>query len=249
MRTDTTDAAVPARTVTEALSAVMAELPGIGKDQRADPRQGGYAYRGIEAITRAVQPLLAKHRLLFAPHVHFHQVEAIEVAGKPWTDTRILVSYTVYGPGGTDDRIEVGPILAIGRDNADKGANKCMTQAFKYALLQLLCVSDSADDGDRASVEADRRPATGDQRPVWELDGYVDADEARTVIERVNDLLRGVDAARRGPLRRWLIDHGYPSTIPVLVKAGDAAELETVIRAALEPHQTQEAGPPEQEAS
>ena len=47
--------------VTEALRWVMAELPGIGKDERADPRQGGYASRGIEAITRQVQPLLARH--------------------------------------------------------------------------------------------------------------------------------------------------------------------------------------------
>jgi hypothetical protein len=143
-------------TVTEALSRVMAELPGIGKDQRADPKQGGYAYRGIEAITRQVQPLLARYGVVIVPHVHSHDVIDIVVNDKAWTDTRLLVSYTVYGPGGTEDRIEVGPILAIGRDNSDKGANKCMTQAFKYLLLQLLCVSDAKDDADGASVEAER---------------------------------------------------------------------------------------------
>ena len=151
--------------VTEALAKVIAELPGIGKDQQAAAQQGGYAYRGIEAITREVQPLFAKHGVVVAPHVHSYEVDHIEVNGKPWTDTRLLVSYTVYGPGGLDDKIEAGPILAIGRDNSDKGANKCMTQAFKYLLLQLLCVSDSKDDGDQQSVSADSRPARTAQPP------------------------------------------------------------------------------------
>ena len=226
----------PADNVTEALRRVMAELPGIGKDERADPKQGGYAYRGIEAITRQVQPLLARHGVVFAPHVHSHEVVDIEVNGKPWTDTRLLVSYSVFGPGGTEDRIEVGPILAIGRDNADKGANKCMTQAFKYLLLQLFCVSDSKDDADAASVEADRRARTDDldQRATWERDGYPDEDTARATVERVNELLRSVDPERRAPVRRWLSAHGYPPAIPVLVRAADAANLEALIRVARE---------------
>ena len=189
-----TNATARAANVTEALRRVMAELPGIGKDERADPRQGGYAYRGIEAITRQVQPLLARHGVVLAPHVHSHEVVDIEVNGKPSTDTRLLVSYSVFGPGGPDDRIEVGPILAIGRDNADKGANKCLTQAFKYLLLQLLCVSDSKDDADAASIEADRRSSSApdlDQRPAWERDGYPDEETARATIERVNELLPG----------------------------------------------------------
>jgi predicted nucleic acid-binding Zn-ribbon protein len=113
---------------------------------------------------------------------------------------------------GPEDCIEVGPIFAVGRDNADKGANKCMTQAFKYLLLQLLCVSDSKDDTDAASIEADRRLTTTDldQRPMWERDGYPDEDTARETVERVNDLLRSVDTEHRAPIRRWLSTHGYP---------------------------------------
>lgn len=145
------------RSVSQALADVITELPGIGKDGRADPKQGGYAYRGIEQITTQVQPLFAKHGIVFAPRVESWEVRDIEVNGKPWTDTFLLVAYDVYGPAG--DHITVGPILAIGRDNSDKGANKCMTQAFKYALLQTLCVSDAKDDADGSNHEADaRRP-------------------------------------------------------------------------------------------
>ena len=84
-------------------------------------------------------------------------VTIITVNGNPWTDTFLEVQYRVYGPGGKEDAITVGPLLAIGRDNSDKGANKAMTQAFKYALLQVLCISDKKDDGDQASHATDSR--------------------------------------------------------------------------------------------
>ena len=155
-----------ASNVIEALNRIMADLPGIGKDEKADPRQGGYAYRGIESITRAVQPLLARHGVVIVPRVQSHEVVDIMVADRPWTDTRLLVVYTVYGPGGPGDNVEIGPILAIGRDNSDKGANKCMTQAFKYLLPQLFCVSDAKDDADAASVERDARPVRASEGPL-----------------------------------------------------------------------------------
>lgn len=141
-----------------ALLRVMADLPAIGKDQRmSGSGAGGYAYRGIEQITGHCQGLFAKHGVVFAPRLVSHEIREIEVNGKPWTDTIEQVEYDVYGPAGIEDRITVGPILAIGRDNSDKGANKCLTQAYKYALLQALCISDAKDDGDTQTHEADRR--------------------------------------------------------------------------------------------
>lgn len=145
------------KNVVEALAAVMAELPAIGKDSKAAPQQGGYAYRGIEAITQHVQPLFAKHGVVFVPRVMSYEIRDIIVNDKPWTDTVALIEYDVYGPGGTEDKITVGPLLAIGRDNSDKGGNKCATQAYKYALLQALCISDAKDDADQGSPEADQR--------------------------------------------------------------------------------------------
>ena len=224
-----------AANVTEALSRVMAELPGIGKDERAAPQQGGYAYRGIEAITRAVQPLFARHGVLLVPHVQAHEVEHVEVGGKPWTDTCLLVSYTAYGPGGPEDRIEVGPILGIGRDGADKGANKAMTQAYKYALLQLLAVSDTKDDGDAGSIEADQSATSGHQPPWWEVAGYPDEEEGHSIVDGLNVALCQLPADRRGPVREWLKKRGYPGTVPVVVRQADVAALEDQIAAVLSP--------------
>lgn len=175
----------PARNVIEALARVAAELPGIGKDSHAAPDQGGYAYRGIEAITQAAQPLLAKHGVVFVPAVQLWTRDEVRVGKdqKLWHDELMQIIYTVYGPGGVDDKIEVGPIPAIGRDGADKGANKCMTQAFKYALLQLLCVSDSKDDSDGHTHEADSAEAS---RSVSARSaGRLASDKQRFALERL----------------------------------------------------------------
>lgn len=152
------------KNVVTALAAVIAEMPAIGKDAQASSAQGGYSYRGIESITAAIQPLLAKHGVVFAPEVVDWTEKDITVNGKPWTDQRLKVRYTIYGPGGPEDKIET-TVVGIGRDNSDKGSNKALTQAFKYLLLQTFCIADPKDDGDKESHEAET-PAPAPER-TW----------------------------------------------------------------------------------
>jgi hypothetical protein len=78
----------------------------------------------------------------------------------------------VFGPGGAQDFIDVGPIPAIGRDNSDKGTSKCMTQAFKYALLQTLCIGDAKDDADGTTHERDPAPSGPRLAPNAECDAF-----------------------------------------------------------------------------
>lgn len=166
--TATTDKQKTAPTnVVGALAAVMADLPGIGKGEKSAQ---GYSYRGIEQITAQAQPLLAKYGVVFVPQVLEVETREVIVNGKPWTDERLRVLYTVYGPGGVEDKITVGPVLGIGRDNSDKGANKAMSQAYKYALLQTLCIGDAKDDGDQQSHATDDRRRPGPQGPPPNVD-------------------------------------------------------------------------------
>lgn len=160
--------------VVQALALVIRDLPAIGKDLQASAQQGGYSYRGIEAVTREAAPLLAKHGVVFAPHrVEWLEPRELVINSKPWTDERALVTYRVYGPGGPEDFIEVG-VMGIGRDNSDKGTNKVLTQAFKYALLQTLCIADGKDDADGTTHEADGQPAPPAVDPAKaELDQFL----------------------------------------------------------------------------
>lgn len=194
--------------VIEALAAVRRDLPGIGKNMEASAQQGGYSYRGIEDITAAAGPLLGKHCVVFAPEVTEERVVDLVVNNKPWTDTRLKVVYRVYGPGGIDDCLVIGPLLAVGRDNSDKGANKCMTQAYKVALLQALCIGDSKDDVDGQTHEADAAETADPDR--WARDhGWDDQaahDAFRAVTVEVRNALHPDD---RDTFKAWcqLNDH------------------------------------------
>lgn len=208
-----------AANVVEALSRVMADLPAIGRDQTASQQQGGYAYRGIEQITKHTQGLFAEHGIVFVPRVVSYEIRDLMVNNKPWTDTVELVEYTVYGPGGVDDHITVGPILAVGRDNSDKGGNKCLTQAFKYALLQTLCISDAKDDGDNQSHEADAR-----QQETLLPAGWNDRAEQRATFERlsseVESLKDGIHEDLRVEIVAWVTKNRITPDTLTLAEAG-----------------------------
>jgi hypothetical protein len=136
--------------VTEALAKVIDEMKGVGKDQQfGNPRGGGmaYRYRGIDDMTAAAKPLFGRHGIVWVP-----RIESMELAQhERQTDCTIMMTWQVFGPAG--DSITVGPIVGVGRDSSDKFANKAMTAAWKYALMQTLCVADPADDGDSERLE------------------------------------------------------------------------------------------------
>jgi hypothetical protein len=168
-----------------ALSMVMAAMPAISKDQSASAAQGGYAYRGIEAITRHVQPLFAANGIVIIPSVRSIEFRELTVNGKPWVDAILTVDYTLVGPDGSTLQATT---VGIGRDNSDKSANKAMTQAFKYLLLQVLCISDAKDDADGTTVEADQREPE-----------HPNADRVRTALADMKSL----DDEGKAVIKQW----------------------------------------------
>jgi len=168
--TDTTppDGTAPARNVITALAAIMHELPAIGK---ADKSPEGYAYRGIEAITKHLQPLLAKHYVIIVPSTTIVDVRPSPAMRDGWQDVQITVDWRIFGPGGPSDVIEARTV-GVGRDKSDKGANKAQTQAYKYLLLHLLAIADKADDADGFTYEHDRVEQTSDPISARAADLY-----------------------------------------------------------------------------
>lgn len=197
-----------ASNVIEALARVREELPGIGKDGTADPKQGGYHYRSIEGILAPLGPLLGEHGVVFIPQVLKHEITQIEVAQKPWTDTKLEVLYAVMGPGGPEDKVTAGPVIGIGRDNSDKGANKAMSQAFKQVLLQVFAIGDNQTDPDSATHEADaRQEALPDQ---WLRDnGWADGKVAHDAYRAESLAIRNsLNDEQRERFRVWAQGEG-----------------------------------------
>jgi hypothetical protein len=169
----------PAAHVIEALARVMGDLGGIGKMTQEERRRKGlstgggeggisYAYRGIDQIAAAAQPLFAKHCVAIIPIDTESMVKDFTQNGKPWTEHWVRVTWMVAGPGGVDDSIKAIS-EGLGRDNSDKGINKALTSAYKNLLLRLLCIGDPNDDTDHDRVEADNREPLPDPEPEVRL--------------------------------------------------------------------------------
>jgi hypothetical protein len=224
--------------VIEALAWVTARMGGIAKTRpdRADGEERGilYAYRGIDAIAAAAQPLLGRARVVIVPtDTHTAHHDKITVNGRAWTDTTVEVDWTVYGPGGVTDQI-TATTIGIGRDNSDKGYNKAQTQAYKNLLLRLLCIGDPQDDGDQPhgqnldtdqphgqNLDTDPPPATVSTAQAKDrLLDLVNGD--RDLAKRVWGSLKlkagpyttdQVDAIPRRRTRRSHHDGRHPSTV------------------------------------
>lgn len=235
--------------VIEALARVMSELPSIGKDDKASAQQGGYSYRGIEAITGSAQRLLGKYQVVFVPKVVERKTVELTVNQKPWTEEQLTVVYTVYGPGGLEDRIEVGPLVALGRDNSDKGTNKAMTQAFKYALLQVLCIGDRSSDGDgHDAAEADAHQEPDPDAPFRAL-GWPDKAHHDAWRERVTERSAKLTDEQRKRFKDGWPALGFvwaePTSMDVADKVSDALTAAATSRSSEAPQSPENASAPE----
>lgn len=129
--------------VGQAIAAVMGRLPAIGKTEEASGVP--YKFRGIEAMTAALQPIMAEVGLVIIPQARSMVFDHSPGQKEAWQDVTMQFDWLIIGPDGST---VTATTFGIGRDHTDKGANKAQTQAFKYLIMHLFCVSDPKDDGD-----------------------------------------------------------------------------------------------------
>ncbi len=136
--------------VYERVLAVLADMPAIEKDQQAPGNMGGYRFRGIEQITAALKPLLAKHGVFMVPTVITRETEARTTkSGGSLYVVDLLIRFTFHGPAGDTFCAEV---WGEGTDSGDKATQKAVTSAFKSMLGVTFCISDSETDAERHDV-------------------------------------------------------------------------------------------------
>lgn len=152
-----------APSVHEAVRRVIADLGGIGKNQRN--KEQGYNFRGIDDVLKELHPLLAEHGVVIAPDVEERiYEERVSAKGTVGHCAHLHVRYRVYGPTG--DSIELSS-WGEGLDYGDKATNKAMTAAFKYMLFELFAVADPADDADHETPESGATSrSSADWQPV-----------------------------------------------------------------------------------
>jgi len=115
---------------------IMCKVGAVEKN-----RQGAginYKFRGIDDLTSALQGLLSEHGVFFTPKVlEITREERQSKSGGALTITVLKMLYTFYAEDGSS--VEVSTV-GEAMDTSDKSANKAMSAALKYALLELFCI-------------------------------------------------------------------------------------------------------------
>jgi hypothetical protein len=140
--------------VYKAINAVQAELSAVGitKDRR-NTQGTGYNFRGIDDVYNAIAPLLAKHGLCILPRVLAREcVERISKSGGALFYVSVEVEFDfVSAHDGSKHTIKT---FGEAMDSGDKGTNKAMSAAYKYAAFQAFSIPTEADNDADAHTHA-----------------------------------------------------------------------------------------------
>ena len=165
----------------QAMAAILAEIPSIGKDNRN--KDQGFQYRGIDDVYNALHPLLARHKVFMAPTVLSRTSEDRTTAkGGVMQCVTLSVEYRFFHADGSFVSCTV---MGEGRDISDKATNKAMASAHKYALLQTFCIptEDIGQDDPDAETPEPVRPKRDARLQV--MSGPVDFDKVRAELARM----------------------------------------------------------------
>lgn len=115
-------------------------------------------YRGVDDVMNALQPALIKNKVFIAPEILDSKVEERQSkSGGINKYIELKIKYTFYAEDGSN-------ICAIvhgeAMDSGDKGINKAMSIAFKYACFQVFCIpTEEMLDPDAESPKRDTKTA------------------------------------------------------------------------------------------
>ena len=140
--------------VYKSINAVQAALAvnGISKD-RKNNQGSGYMFRGIDDIFNALAPLLATHGLCILPRVLSRDcVERQSKAGGTLFYTTVEAEFDfVSAEDGSKHTVKT---FGEAMDSGDKGTNKAMSAAYKYAAFQAFCIPTEGDNDADASTHS-----------------------------------------------------------------------------------------------
>lgn len=120
----------------EQMAKIMADSTAIGKDQKNQSQ--GFKFRGIDDVYNSLHETLAKHEVFSVPEVVEDRTEERQTKSGNNLIYRILtMQYTFFAKDGSSIQARV---IGEGMDSGDKAANKAMSIAHKYCLLQVFCI-------------------------------------------------------------------------------------------------------------
>lgn len=175
--------------VYKAINAVQADLSAIGitKDRR-NTQGTGYNFRGIDDVYNAISPLLAKHGLCILPRVLTREcVERVSKSGGALFYISVEVEFDfVSAEDGSKHTVKT---FGEAMDSGDKGTNKAMSAAYKYAAFQAFSIPTEADNDADAHTHAVAVP---------DITDHLSAMDAASTLDSLKEAYKDAYAACQG---------------------------------------------------
>jgi hypothetical protein len=176
-----------------AIAAVMAEIQPVAKGRQNT--QQNYRFRGIADVYAACQRVMAAKGLHITPHAIVGQIDSERKTSKGGAlfVVRLTTQFRIYHADGSFVELMT---VGEGMDSGDKAANKAMSAAMKYALIQAFCLpEDHPDEPENDSHEVAHR---GESKAADPLDALRDAYK-RCAAERGKEKAQSIMASRKAP--------------------------------------------------
>lgn len=150
----------------QALAAVNRQVDAIGKTSRND--QQGFMFRGIDDAYNTLHDILSENGVFTIPKViDAVYSERTSRQGSALFVTKLKVEYQFWHESGT--YLVVGPVIGEAMDSGDKGANKALAVAHKYALFQTFTIPTLFTDPDSESHEVAAGPQMADDETMDDI--------------------------------------------------------------------------------
>lgn len=132
----------------KALTSIISEVSAIGKNQKN--HQQGFMFRGIDDVMNELHTLFGKYKIVIVPEVERYEVKEHTTAkGTLMYTTHTVVKFHFVAEDGSE---VVTTNVGEAMDTADKGMNKTMSCALKYALMQMFLIpTKDIEDADRVT--------------------------------------------------------------------------------------------------
>lgn len=127
------------------LALVMAALKPVEKDGEIKFGSTNYSYQSVEGIVKALRQLMIDNSLIMFPI----STDTCSVTNG-LTTLRVGYRFVCTEDGSSIDVVTAGQ----GQDSGDKGSNKAMSGALKYALKQVFMIEAGEDDPDKTASPA-----------------------------------------------------------------------------------------------
>lgn len=211
--------------VYKAINAVQKDLAssGIGKNQVNTFDK--YKFRGIDDVYNALAPLLAKHGLLIMPRIISRDVVERE-SQKGGALFYVTVDAEFDFIAAEDGSKHTVKVFGEAMDRGDKGTNKAMSAAYKYAMFEAFCIPTEAQDADAeshqvvAKKKAEGQPTSG----VWEA--YEDKERILEIASIVREFHEAADMD-------GLMDYLDRQALETDCKAALWTQLDSKVRSAI----------------